>query len=511
MTLLIWGTHTLWLSMDSRPPVWDMAIHQSYAFNYLAFVHGESATMPFWAMSGYYPPFVHLLIALVWFVSRPDPQLATLANLPATVVLLWAVYELGAQLAGRTAGRWAALITAFTPYLIWMSRETILDYWLSAWVAASLVVLRRADGFLHRRRSFQLGIVMALGLLTKWLFAAFVIFPLLYVVIRQRVWQDATRLRNLVASLLIAAALAGIWYVPNLAGMLRFFRQKDAAGALEGEPPPLSFESFVYYLRLLEGYQLFALLFSFLMVSCAFVWRKRLIRDAGFLAVTISGAWLVLTVLRTKDPRYTMPLLGLLAILPGAWIQSWGNAWAAGACKMLLTATLILQTYVINFGASWLPEAVVLAEGYTGSLRWDWNLYLQHYFHILGPPRLEDWRHGEILHKIARHAQYNGVSPSLGVAPDLPRFNANNFALSARLLGSAAPVSRLVLTPAGLYPLEHLNYVIIADGDQGPAWTTTTNEAVNRIIRESPMFQFLTAYPLPNGSMARLYSVGHNK
>ena len=103
------------------------------------------------------------------------------------------------------------------------------------------------------------------------------------------------------------------------------------------------------------------------------------------------------------------------------------------------------------------------------------------------------------------------VSPSLGVAPDLPRFNANNFALSARLLGSAAPVSRLVLTPAGLYPLEHLNYVIIADGDQGPSWTTTTNEAVNRIIRESPMFQFLTAYPLPNGSMARLYSVGHNK
>ena len=198
----------------------------------------------------------------------------------------------------------------------------------------------------------------------------------------------------------------------------------------------------VYLQRLV--YQLFALLFSFLMVSCAFVWRKRLIRDAGFLAVTISGAWLVLTVLRTKDPRYTMPLLGLLAILPGAWIQSWGNAWPAGACKMLLTATLVLQTYVINFGASWLPEAVVLAEGYTGSLRWDWNLYLQHYFHILGPPRLEDWRHGEILHKIARHAQYNGVSPSLGVAPDLPRFNANNFALSARLLGSETGVSEIV-------------------------------------------------------------------
>src|SRR5216117_3681234 len=55
ITALIWGTHALWLSMDSRPPVWDMAIHQSYALNYLAFVHGESATMPFWAMSGYYP------------------------------------------------------------------------------------------------------------------------------------------------------------------------------------------------------------------------------------------------------------------------------------------------------------------------------------------------------------------------------------------------------------------------------------------------------------------------
>jgi len=72
------------------------------------------------------------------------------------------------------------------------------------------------------------------------------------------------------------------------------------------------------------------------------------------------------------------------------------------------------------------------------------------------------------------------------------------------------PVSRLILTPTGLYPLDALDYVLISDGDQGMSWTTQTNGALNQIVRESPVFRFLAEYPLPNGSQARLYSVRHD-
>jgi 4-amino-4-deoxy-L-arabinose transferase-like glycosyltransferase len=251
-----------------------------------------------------------------------------------------------------------------------MSRETILDYWLSAWVAASLVVLRRTRGFENRYYSLLLGLILAFGLLTKWLFAAFLASPLLYLFIRQRLWKKLECLLNYGGSLLVAGLLAGIWYVPNLPTLMRYFSQNSQIGALEGEPPVFSLQSFIYYLRLLEGYQFFAILFSLLVVSCVVAIKRVLIHDTTFLCITVFGGWFIVTLLRTKDPRFTMPLLGLLAAVPAAWIQSWPRTWALKGAKVFLTLVLCLQAYMANFGISWLPDRVVLAEGYQGSLRW---------------------------------------------------------------------------------------------------------------------------------------------
>ena len=35
LTTLLWGMHAVWFLHDTRPPVWDMALHQTYALNYL--------------------------------------------------------------------------------------------------------------------------------------------------------------------------------------------------------------------------------------------------------------------------------------------------------------------------------------------------------------------------------------------------------------------------------------------------------------------------------------------
>ena len=45
---------------------------------------------------------------------------------------------LGLALSGPAAARWACVLSALVPYTIWLSRETVLDYWLSAWLAAAL-------------------------------------------------------------------------------------------------------------------------------------------------------------------------------------------------------------------------------------------------------------------------------------------------------------------------------------------------------------------------------------
>ncbi len=488
-----------------------MALHQGYALNYWSPVPAPSAaTLPLAERSGNYPPFVHLAIALSYFVFHPGPHIAILANIPATLLLLWCVYLLGEDLAGAAAGRWACVLTALIPYLVWLSRETVLDYWLAAWVAAGLVALRRTEAFASHEQSVRFGLVAALGLLTKWFFAGFLLFPVLYVCLRSRIWRSKTRLLHLADASLIAGLGAGIWYLPNLARLVRYFGENAAIGAREGEPPVFSFQSLIYYLRLLEGYQLFGILFGLLIVSVLFAWRRKLLRDTGFFFTTIVGAWLIMTLLRTKDPRFTLPLLGPLMIICGAWLQSWAGA-RARLLQAGLVAILCFQVYAANFGVRWLPEDLVLVRGYSGSLRWDWNLYLQHYFHILGSPRREDWKQEEILRRVAADARARGVSPTLALIPDLPRFNAPNFQLMARLRGLPVQTVHLQTQPVGIQAFAGYNYLVMIDGDQGMPWTTASSHGLNQIIVDNPdTFRLVELYLLPGGIPARLYFVQRN-
>lgn len=507
VTCALWAVNTFWLMRDTRPPVWDMAMHQAYALNYLPGASLPSNVSP-WERSGNYPPFVHLVIAAFFILLHPGPHVAVLANIPATLLLFFGLYELARLLSGDRAARWACLLTALTPYVIWISRETVLDYWLAAWVAISLVLLIRTDGFRARHISLLLGLAWAFGLLTKWLFAGFMVFPTLYVVMRNRLWKSHRYLVNFIDAVLVAFAVAGVWYLPNLPRLIRYFSDNARIGAREGEPPVLSLQSLIYYLRLLEGYQLFGLLFCFLILSGCFVLRKHRLKDGMFLAVSIAGGWLVMTCLRTKDPRFTLPLLGPMMVIAGAWIQSWQPGWRSRSAKVALLVTLAVQAYAANFGIPWLPEQVVLAKGYEGSLSWDWNLYSQHYFHILGAPRREDWKQDAILARVAQDIRANHVPPTLALVPDLPRFNAANFQLYARLRRYPFRVDHPQSAAGRLRAFDGFNYVVMTERLQGMPWSTRESAELNQtIVDEHQVFRLLEVFNLPNGDAARLYAI----
>jgi 4-amino-4-deoxy-L-arabinose transferase-like glycosyltransferase len=510
LAVALWIVHFVWLARDTRPPLWDMAAHQMYALNYLPGGYANP-DLSIWRSSWNYPPFVHLAVASVFWLFHPGPHIAILANLPATFLLFWAIFELARMLSGVGAARWTCVLAALTPYLIWMSREVILDYWLCAWVAVSLVFLLKAKGFGSRSASLWFGLACALGLLTKWFFVAFLAAPTLYIVVRHRSWRSSCQRANSVLAALIAGILAGIWYVPNLREIYRFFFYNTQIGAKEGEPSILSFQSCIYYLRLLEGYQLFALLFGVVILSCFFVYRSRGMREGKFWILAIAGGWLILTALRTKDARFTMPLLCPMLIVAGIWIESWGNGWKSRVARTLLVTVLCVQAYALNFGIRWLPQEVVLIKGYQSSVQLDWNLYLQHLFHILDSPKKEDWKLDAILDRLIEDVRSRNVSMDIAVIPDLPRFNTLNLELYARMRRLHPRVEHRISASGGTQAFDGINYVIIAEKEQGMNWTTQESPALNRIVLNNPrMFCLLGAYPLPNGDSARLYSILRN-
>jgi len=509
LSALLWGMNILWLMQDTRPPVWDMALHQTYAFNYLA----DSAPalqedLKPWERSGTYPPFVHLFIAALFLIFHPGPHIAVLVNIPATFLLFWAVYELAKEHAGVGAAGWACVLMVLTPYLTWVSRETILDYWLSAWFAAAVVALRKTRGFQSRSWSLLLGFILAMGLLTKWFLAGFMLVPLIYVFVESQIWKSRERSVHFLDALIIPGIVAGLWYFPNIPRLVRHFGENMAIGAREGEPQVLSVQSLIYYLRLLEGYQLFALLFLILCLAGVFLWRKEKISDWKFLLLTIAGGWLIMTLLRTKDPRFTLPLLGLLAVISGAWIQSWGKILVGRILQALVVVLLIFQVYAANFGISWIPRRLVILEGYQGSLRWDWNVYLQDYFEVFGKPEKEDWKQGEILQKVASDSKMRNAQPRLALVPDLARFNESNFALYARILKLPVQTHHLKSVPEGISTFDGYDYVVMTERDQGMPWTTQHSLEMNRIIVDHPeVFSLVEIYRLPTGDGARLYFI----
>ncbi len=217
---------------------------------------------------------------------------------------------------------------------------------------------------------------------------------------------------------------------------------------------------------------------------------------------------MIVTLLRTKDPRFTMPLLGPLMVLAGAWLASWGSRlWAAGL-KACIVAALCLQAYAANFGMRWLPQEVVLARGYRGSVTWNWNLYLQHYFHILGRPKREDWQQEAILREVAADASRSRARAEVAIIPDLARFNSVNFQLVARLRGLHVRVDHLGSTARSISSFDGYNYVIMTERDQGMSWTTGNSLALNQIVVDDPKtFRLLGLYLLPDGNCARLYRI----
>jgi 4-amino-4-deoxy-L-arabinose transferase-like glycosyltransferase len=80
----LWAVNAIWLANDTRPPVWDMALHQTYALNYVPGFQAQPE-LRLWQLSGNYPPFVHLLIAAAFRIFHPNPHIARLySNSPST-------------------------------------------------------------------------------------------------------------------------------------------------------------------------------------------------------------------------------------------------------------------------------------------------------------------------------------------------------------------------------------------------------------------------------------------
>jgi len=484
-------TSLIWISRDTRPPFWDMAYHSSSALRiYDAFqTNGLSAFLRVPFLTGFYPPLFQSVVAAAWTIFGKTVAVSRASNLPAVAILLFATYGIGRRLLPPLAAATAAVCVSFYPIMVWLSRETIIDYWLTALVTLAFWALLRTDSFSNRSRSILFGVICGLGMLTKWTFPLFLACPALW--LARRNW------RNAASSAALAAIMAAYWYVPAGASLLELHRINTAGGVTEGDPGVLSWQAFVFYVRALEGYQLFLPLFGVFLAGAAILYRRF---DPAWIPVLLwlFSGWAGLMLLRNKDPRYSAPLLPAIALITALVVVR------KEAFAYVLMAVLVVQHYVVSFGTTVVPQAVVLAEGIKGPESWNWNLYTQSYMDLWGKPAREDWKIEYVLDRVTAGTNR---PIRLGMVPDIPRFDALAFEFDAALLEKAVTVNRL-WTFAEARIVDN-DYVLLAEQDQGFAkFFAPDLDRVRRYVLDRPeTFAPVESFTLPSGHTIRLYRV----
>jgi len=523
-----------WLAVDRQPPLWDMALHQSIGIRYLDYYTGAGLQEKesWWDISGAYPPLYHHFLAFVFLFGRGSDT-AVLGNTALIAMLLLGTYVLGRRWFSPAVGLLAAICLVCFPYMAWISRETVIDNAMAAVVLWTLIILDRCRGWKQRGHTLIFGALIASGAMTKWISPVFLALPAMYSWWKARSAAAATNRfpettdssraagnlvrpltaagRNLLDAAILSFALVLLWYGRKLPEILEFLRRNTLVGAAEGEPPVFSMASALYYLRLLEGQQLHAFFFLLAAAGAVYAWFRR--RDSWkFLMLWIFSGYIGLTLLRTKDPRFSLPLLPAMAILCACWTEGISFRIRRGMVRGAIILAALGIFWLSSFGWDSIPREVVLVKGYQGALSWDWKLYSQDYFGLLGPPRPQIWPQEEILLRVKKNV-VAGEIRQLGIVPDFPRFNHENLRLHALLSRWPIRVQRLgSLEGGGAERLAQMDFLLVAEGKQGMEWSTRENEKVNGYIFARPQqFVIDSFYTLPDGTHLRLYRVEKGK
>jgi hypothetical protein len=347
-----------------------------------------------------------------------------------------------------------------------------------------------------------LGLACAGGLLTKWTFPVYVCVPILY-----GLWKSPRRIKavtNLLLAGLLALPLVLLYYGPNIRVLASNYPTTEQTGLIPWQPYPRHGEpglnnlwGWIYYPRVLASYFLFLPLTLLFLAGSVRSRKERSGFDqesSSFLWCWLIGGVLLLTFVTPKDPRFAIPLVTPLAVL---LVTFW--RWSF-PFQGLIVAVSILQFLLVSFTLPFSPPKLSffsrVGDRDFQNIQREWVFFQTEYFGITGPPRREVWFLSEILGEVP-----DGTS--IGVLPELPRFNVNNFHLQAARVGGRVNAIALGNMKEWRQRLEELDFVLRKTGYQGLSFITGFNREIMETL-DAERWRVVGQWTLPDGSEASL-------
>jgi 4-amino-4-deoxy-L-arabinose transferase-like glycosyltransferase len=509
---VIVGVNCVWFALDDRPPIWDMAVHLATAFDfYEAFKHFSFS----WGfikslvlLGKFYPTLFPALMGIFLLICHPSIHAGPAANFVPLGVLILATYRIGRKLFTENVGILAAFLAVTYPVMAWLAREALLDFAMTAAVAAAVWAYLETENFSRTRASLVFGIVFALGFLTKHGFIFYALPLALFALFEMWARRDLTsiprllRLRNFVLSHAFGTAVAALWYVPHWKDVREYFLLNRQLHSVLHQPEFPSAASLLYTVNSLTQVHMLLIPSAFLLLGIV-ISLRRFARQALILYCCGLGSLVIMTfTIAHREVRMSVASLPLLAVLTAAGVLEIPfKRWRIGLL-VVLVAGAVFEFGLISFGTRILPDRVTVFT----SASLEVNLMTQNYGQLVGPPRHEDWKIVPLLRSTAEDAGEQRISrPTLGIVPDLPRLNHFDFILYSKLEAisvEAMRVSQVIEVEEVLKP----DYLIIKSGGQGEPGTTRLNAPVNELVHQHPeRFTKIVGFELPDRSEVELF------
>ncbi|NEP25135.1 MAG: phospholipid carrier-dependent glycosyltransferase [Moorea sp. SIO3I6] len=510
----------IWFALDHSVPAWDQADYLTGSLNYWqALQHPQWFSgewwSSFWAISSKVPPLTYIIAAMVQQLFGTGAELATIALVLCSGVLIASVYGLGLVLFNRRVGLWAAGLVMLLPGLYRYRLEFLLDYPLTTVVSLcfwSLTVwwsLGRAKTPLSRTTVRQgwlwglgFGVCLGLALLVKQTALFFLFVPIAWAGIRvlwQRQWQ---RLAQLIGGLLVSVLLFGPWYRINWLLILTSGKRATIDSAIaEGDPALNTLDAWVYYWKILPYLISWPLLLipivGLLIYGLKYGLKQSAIAKPNnlpsphppiwsltWLGVFIVGGYLLCSLNINKDARYILPLVPVLSLFLAYGLTCWTNRWGKPMrWSTVGLATLLMMLNLFPLGGRGLTQLL--------------SPRVEH-FPYLGQP----WPHRKVIAEIIKTQPY--LRSNLGVLPSTPDINQHNFNYYGALANFQV-YGRQVGTQAKQVKqdMRSLSWFLTKTGAQGSI--PESQAAIVQEVEQGSEFELHQTWDLPDASQLKLY------
>ncbi|MBI3596942.1 MAG: DUF2993 domain-containing protein [Nitrospirae bacterium] len=266
---------------------------------------------------------------------------------------------------------------------------------------------------------------------------------------------------------MVAFAIWGVvalpWFVEHLSHLLFMTTRFTSNGVKEGDPEIFTAQSLIYYARLFPR-DIHYLWLIFFAVGVVFYLREDLKKNPILFLWIISG-YGILTLLRNKDIRFTMPFLPAVGLIAIGWLKNFRwKPWVTGLGLIGLGLYTVINTF------------------------------------LAFPPQREAWPLKDAFEFIQTQKSYH-PRPRVRVIPDLAQFQRHGFEYYAVLERYPLDVTTWVRFPT------FTDFVVTKTGDQGFAHDPV--EVMKTIQRDPEGFEAVFKKkwerPLPDGSIVQIY------